>query len=219
MHESYGKFFVSILILASVLCGSAFGDENSDARGESGDSLQGYLPSGCYHAGQYRQEKTVAGLEQPLVTAGNFLYTCDQGLIWHTAMPVTETIIYKISGEHFVLNAENHLNPLDGRVHKALGTLLNHLIGGNLDYLKRHFQTVDANDKLRLLPKQKRLKNFLQYIEIVPSADNVQINLQHSADETTRISIFATRVFESFDVDSCKVLLPEKAFACGALFL
>lgn len=206
------KFTFLMLALASWWCAPVIAQDNID-------TLQEYLPSGCHHAGQYRQEKTLAGLEQALITEGSFVYSCELGLIWHTATPVTETIIYKITAEHFLLSEDNILNPLDGRVHQALGTLLNHLVGGDTVYLQRHFQITVADNALRLNPKQKRLKKFIQYIEIIPQDQNVKITLRHNPDEATQILITERRVFEAFDMERCKILLPEKAFACGALFL
>lgn len=206
------KFAFLILALACAWCAPVIAQDNTD-------TLQEYLPSGCHHAGQYRQEKTLAGLEQALITEGSFVYSCELGLIWHTAAPVTETIIYKITAEHFLLSEDNILDPLDGRVHKALGTLLNHLVGGDTAYLQRNFHLAVADNALRLNPKQKRLKKFIQYIEIIPQDQNVEITLRHNADEATQILITERQVFKTFDLDRCKTLLPEKAFACGALFL
>src|SRR5690606_6464173 len=206
------KFTFLMLALASWWCAPVIAQDNID-------TLQEYLPSGCHHAGQYRQEKTLAGLEQALITEGSFVYSCALGIIWHTATPVTETIIYKITAEHFLLSEDNIINPLDGRVHQALGTLLNHLVGGDTVYLQRHFQITVADNALRLNTKQKRLKKFIQYIEIIPQDQSVKITLQHNPDEATKMLSTERRVFEAFDMERCKILLPEKAFACGALFL
>lgn len=212
MLLSHRKFTLLMLALISGWCVPALATDQVNA-------LQEYLPSGCHHAGQYRQEKTLAGLDQALITEGSFVYSCELGLIWHTALPVTETIIYKITAEHFLLSEDNILNPLDGRVHKALGILLNHLVGGDTAYLQRHFQIETADNVLRLNPKKNRLKKFIQYIEISPQNKNVEITLRHGANEATKILITERQVFEAFDMECCKALLPENAFACGALFL
>lgn len=211
MHSSCRKFSTLILALTA-WCAQSIAADNAEA-------LKAYLPSGCYHGGHYQQERTLAGLAQPLATEGSFAYSCDRGLIWHTADPVTETVIYKATGKHFLLDGENNLNPLEGRVHQALGTLLNHLIGGDAAYLTRHFHAEIKDEYLRLVPRQSRLKKFIQNIEINPRDDKVEIRLQHPADETTQITITGQQVFETFDMARCKALLPEQTIACGTLFL
>jgi hypothetical protein len=181
--------------------------------------LANYLPSGCYHSGQYRQEKVIAGLDQALVTQGVFIYSCDEGLIWHTESPVTETTIYKISGNFFVLNETDDLNPLEGRIHQALGTLLNRLVGGDVTYLQRQFTVATEAESLRLVPKQKRLRKFIRAILIYPQDEQVKITIEHAPGEFTRIEISDRKTYPALDVALCKSLLPTKAIACGALFI
>lgn len=181
------------------------------------DALRDYLPSGCHHSGQYLQHKTLTGLAHPLVTQGMFIYACDHGLVWHTAAPITETAIYKISGQHYLLSESDELVPMKGRVHQSLGTLLNHLIGGDSAYLERHFHAAAETDHLRLTPKNKRLKKFIQYISIHPQGDKVAIELQHAAGESTYITISDRQIHTSLTQDLCAQLLPSKSLACDTL--
>lgn len=202
----------AMTLLVAALSSSVFADKTAQ------DALQSYLPGGCYHTGQYRQERQVAGLSQLLVTEGDFIFACENGLIWHTASPLIETTIYKTAGDHFLLDAANRPTKLDGRVHQALGSLLNHLVGGDAVYLSRHFTAVEETGRVRLTPKQNRLKKFIQYIEIKPLPDAVELWLAHSANEYTHITIFDRREFATMDGSSCIELTPEKATACGLLF-
>lgn len=180
-------------------------------------TLDDYLPAGCYHSGDYLQQKIIPGLAQPLQTQGTFVYSCDHGLVWHTQHPIVETAIYKISGRHFLATDDNALNPMTGRVHQSLGTLLNHLIGGDAAYLQRHFQAAMEPGQLQLIPKNKRLKKFIQYILIEPKDDQVTIELHHAGDELTHITIVDRHVHEHLDQPLCEQLLPGKELACTTL--
>src|SRR5690554_2578313 len=210
-HISHRAVFAMMLSLISLLSSATLTAQ------ETPDPLRDYLPSGCYHSGQYLQHKTLTGLAHPLVTQGVFIYACDHGLIWHTGEPITETAIYKISGQHFLLSESGELAPMKGRVHQSLGTLLNHLIGGDSAYLQRHFHAATETDHLRLTPKNKRLKKFIQHISIHPQGDKVAIELQHAAGESTHITISDRQIHTSLAQDLCEQLLPSKSLACDTL--
>lgn len=104
-----------------------------------GDAVSSHLPSGCIHSGSFFQEKTLEGMAKPLQTRGDYLFHCEQGLIWHTVSPLTETAIYRAAGEHWLLNADGSTSRLDSRLHKSLGNLLNRLVGGDAEWLQRNF--------------------------------------------------------------------------------
>lgn len=195
-------------------------DETTRAEVSEQTSMQlltDYLPTSCYHSGAYRQEKKLDGINQPLESQGNFIFSCQHGLIWHTQSPVTETAVYTARGKHFLV-VDEQASPLDNRVHKALGTLLNHLMGGDTQYLLRNFTIEEKAHSLQLTPKHKRLKRAVQGIDITQHDALVTIRLAHSNSEHTRITIFDERVYDMLDATICREHHPTKARACTALF-
>ncbi len=180
--------------------------------------LSGYLPESCYLAGEYQQHKTLAGMDKPLITDGSFAFNCNQGLIWHTQAPITETIIYKLQGNHVVLRADGSAQALDGRAQRALGKILNNLIGGNSDYLKQTFSIAEKNSSLELIPKNKQMQKFLHSLSITPQADSVKITLQLAEQETIAIRIFERRSFTSLEQTQCEQLPKLPPQACKILF-
>jgi hypothetical protein len=192
-------------------------------------TLSSYLPEGCYHAGEYQQHKTLAGMDKPLITDGSFAFNCNQGLIWHTQSPITETIIYKAQGDHLMVRADGSTQVLDSHAQRALGKILNNLIGGNSDYLQQTFSIVEKGSSIKkedsvkessveLTPKNKQMQKFLHSLSITPQADSVNITLQLAEQETIAIRIFARRSFTSLDQTQCEQLPKLPPQACKALF-
>jgi hypothetical protein len=181
--------------------------------------LSSFLPGGCYHAGEYQQHKTLAGMDKALITDGSFAFNCNQGLIWHTQSPITETIIYKAQGNQFVVRADGTTQALEGRAQRALGKILNNLIGGNSDYLRQTFSIAQKDDNVELTPKNKQMQKFLLSLSITkPHADSVKIILQLAQQETIAIRIFARRSFTTLEQTQCEQLPKLPPLACNMLF-
>lgn len=222
MRSPFAKIFATIfLMLATFLAAplTVWADATK---------LSSYLPEGCYHAGEYQQHKTLAGMDKPLITDGSFAFNCNQGLIWHTQSPITETIIYKAQGDHVIMHADGSTQVLDSRAQRALGKILNNLIGGNSDYLQQTFSTLDKNsvgkdntekeNSVELTPKNKQMQKFLHSLSITPQADSVKITLQLAEQETIAIRIFARRSFTSLEQAQCELLPKLPPQACKILF-
>lgn len=198
--------------------------------GASADTakLSNYLPEGCYHAGEYQQHKTLVGMDKPLITDGSFAFNCNQGLIWHTQSPITETIIYKAQGDHVIMRADGSAQVLDSRAQRALGKILNNLIGGNSDYLQQTFSILEKNsaekdskdkeNSIELTPKNKQMQKFLHSLSITPQTDSVKITLQLAEQETVTIRIFARHSFTSLEQTQCEQLPKLPPQACKILF-
>jgi hypothetical protein len=220
MRAFFSKFFTAIFFISTAPL-TAWANTTT---------LSSYLPEGCYHAGEYQQHKTLAGMDNPLITDGSFVFNCNQGLIWHTQSPITETIIYKAQGDHFMVRADGGTQVLDSRAQRALGKILNNLIGGNSDYLQQTFSITEKetsdekgtnNEKessVELIPKNKQMQKFLHSLSITPQTDSVKITLQLAEQETIAIRIFARRSFTSLEQTQCEQLAKLPPQACKILF-
>lgn len=216
MRLSFVKIFTTIVLaLAIPLSLTAWADAAN---------LSSYLPQGCYHAGEYQQHRTLAGMDKPLITDGSFAFNCNQGLIWHTQSPITETIIYKAQGDHVIVQADGSSQILDSRAQRALGKILNNLIGGNSDYLQQTFSIVEKDNSIekessvQLTPKNKQMQKFLRSLTITPQADSVNITLQLAEQETIAIRIFARHSFTNLEQTQCEQIPKLPPPACKILF-
>lgn len=183
-----------------------------------GDDISSHLPSGCIHSGVYYQEKTLEGMAKPLQTRGDYIFHCEQGLIWHTASPVTETAIYRATGDHWLLDADGSTARLDSRLHKSLGNLLNRLVGGDATWLQRYFKAEADSAGLELRPRQSGMRRAIERIHIRREAELATIVMWHSDGEVTRIVISDSHVQETLDATQCEAARPGQKMACYLLF-
>jgi hypothetical protein len=224
MHSHLAKPFIALVLALAIplaLPLTAWADAAK---------LDSYLPQGCYHAGEYQQHKTLAGMDKPLITDGSFAFNCNQGLIWHTQSPIIETIIYKAQGDHVIVRADGSTQALDSRAQRALGKILNNLIGGNSDYLQQTFSiteksnsieegnSAEKDSSIELIPKNKQMQKFLHSLSITPQAESVKITLQLAEQETIAIRIFARHSFANLEQAQCEQLPKLPPQACKILF-
>ena len=212
-RASVGLVFVSLFSLSSLFLSLLLVSSNSHA-----GALDTYLPQGCYHSGQYQQNKTLKDMTKPLVTEGSFAFNCNYGLIWHTQLPIVETAIYKTQGDYFILAKDTAPKKLDNRIYRALGKLLNNLIGGNNEYLQQNFTIDERVNSVVLTPKNKQMKKFLQTLTISSLDKGIKLHLDVADQETLDIQIFSQKSLESFEQNQCEQLADLQPKSCELLF-
>lgn len=181
------------------------------------DLLKKYLPETCYQTGEFEQQKPLGKTQKILDSQGRFAFACDKGLVWHTETPLVETSLYQKDGRQWLKSGDNPLQPLTGKIHRQLGDILNQLIGGNQQYLTKHFLMQENDSNLVLTPKQSRMKKFLQNIVIRPTADAVTIKMQHP-DAFTQVRIFNITSRESLNQNQCRESTQTSDEICQQLF-
>lgn len=180
--------------------------------------LRELLPQSCYIAGEFLQRKQLADIPQALESNGEFIFACNQGLIWRTLEPLPETLIYRRDGKHQLLLPDIDAERLKGRVHQELGKILNNLIGADLDYLNEHFDDARIENHHVLTPRNKRLRKFINNIVIKPEPEGTHISILQQKQETTDITITQTQSFDAINADNCPELFRPQARACSLLF-
>lgn len=189
-------------IILSLMCVSAVQAANL-AAAPSTILLDGYLPEGCYQTGLYEQQKSIAGMSKLLETQGSFAFACDKGLLWHTAAPLNETLVYSLQGNTQIVRADGSSQKLSGTVQRHLGQMLNNLIGGNRAYLEKTFAIVATDSGIRLTPRKKRMEKFLRAIDMTRSGDTVTIRMQHQGDEFTAIRVYQLQALQKLGREEC----------------
>lgn len=195
-------------------------DAGENLQPDPGASLNHYLPESCYQTGRYTQQKSVAGIKKLLATEGNFAFACDKGLLWHTSLPLTETLVYQLQGGTQLVHADGSSQKLSGTLQRHLGQMLNHLLGGNSAYLEKTFVIAASETGIQLTPRKKRMEKFLRNIQITRSSDAVTIRMQHQGDEFTAIRVFDLQSLPSLSAAQCAQLLSagnSVAIACQQL--
>jgi hypothetical protein len=210
----------AILFVLHISIGAMAAGETVNSPSNSAPSIKYYLPESCYQTGRYTQQKSVAGMNKLLETHGRFAFACDKGLLWHTAAPLSETLVYQLRGTTQLVRADGSSQRLSGTVQRHLGQMLNHLLGGNSAYLEKTFFIAATDTGIALTPRKKRMEKFLRRIDITRTADAVAIRMQHQGDEFTAIRVYELQPLPSLNAMQCAQLLeaePPVASACQQL--
>jgi len=165
---------------------------------------------GCSFAGNFEQAKHITGLADSLKSSGVFYYSCQHGVIWKTAAPITEAIIFKKNQTAFLLQGDT-LKPLKSRPMKVLGRLLNSLIGGDVETLSELFSVsaseITDTENVTLMPRKQNLKRGLKQIELeyplAASVDQkwVAISMLSRRDELTSIRATVVSVLDEVEAE------------------
>lgn len=209
-----------LCVLLLVFAANIAVSESVNPQPVSPSLLKHYLPESCYQIGRYTQQKSIAGINKLLDTEGSFAFACDKGLLWHTALPLNETLVYQLQGGTQLVRADGTSQKLSGTVQRHLGQMLNHLLGGNSAYLEKMFVIAATETGIQLTPRKKRMEKFLRNIHITRTRDAVTIRMQHQGDEFTAIRVFELQPLPSLSAPQCAQLLPagnSVAIACQQL--
>lgn len=176
------------------------------------------FPQACYLSGTYQQTKTLPGLPGTVESHGDFIFSCDKGLIWHTALPVRDTLVYAIDGRQYKILQGAVTQPLNDAVHRHLNRLLNGLIGADAEYLQRHFDLRPQENGIELFPKRRRMKRFLDSISLRQREAMVHLLLNQSDAARTEITLSDVTDHAQLGLSSCIMQFEHHTQACHALF-
>lgn len=180
--------------------------------------IKGFLPQHCYFSGRFVQNRKVESIPASLESQGNFLFSCEHGLIWHTGLPTRETVIYTNGKKHFQVDSDGRIEPLKGRLHDNMALLLNGLMGADVNYLEKYFSfgTIEP-DNVELQPKKKNMRKFIEQLNLRKLDESIEINLVNDARNNTTIRIYDIQVLNEFGIEQCRRHYPEPANICDSL--
>lgn len=196
---------VLLFFMSMLACGHAFGSTEDLARA---------LPDACYHSGKFRQSKTVDGVDAPLISSGSYVFNCNKGLIWHIQMPIIETTVYTVRGKPTRVSEQGQVSQLDSRLQRALGEILNNIIGGNRRYIDKHFVIATTTSGYSLTPKNRRIRKSLNTVLLDNRNDRERLTLVQSDTETTVIDIYEHHAHDKLSESSCAALRTVPTQSC-----
>jgi len=163
--------------------------------------------SECVFYGTFEQKQELASLDKPLHSNGVFFYHCDYGVIWSTKTPIYETLVLKADGTGAVIK-ESQTHKLKSQHSRFLGTLLNGLMGSDVDSVKAQFdieQLEAGTPKYLLKPKKRRIRRAIKKVVISmpkdqdPSVEAVTISITDRNSQLTEIRSYRNTVFSRTD--------------------
>lgn len=133
---------------------------------------------------RFTEERTVAGIEGPLLSSGTLSFAAPDRFARHTLQPTRESM--EVQGRTLILRRGNRTRQLEIDAVPEVGALLEALratLTGDAALLARHFSTTltgdDAKWVLRLRPVDPRLAQQVREVELVgQGADLRSILLQ-----------------------------------------
>ena len=185
-------------------------------------NIDKFLPESCLIAGKFNQQQRLADIPKPLDSSGQYIFNCSQGLIWATEQPQSETLVYRLDDKHYIQTPGEKAKRLRGRINREMGKILNNLIGANREYLRDNFeQTLLNENQLKLVPKNKHVRNHIASITVTPGIvdgkNTIQIDIDQ-VQEFLAITIFPIQTFAQLDQPICSEKFPAYSSSCALLF-
>ena len=148
----------NLLIFCGFLCANtAFANIDEKAL------LQSVMPTACHFSGGFMQSKTVQGLPKPLVSEGEFFFSCDMGMIWQTQAPFAESLIYSNYFNYRII--DDDIEKLSSLTHYGMSKVMLKMLNGDVDYFAKSFEAVLlADNELSLSPESKFMKKAIDKI-------------------------------------------------------
>ncbi len=173
----------------------------------------------CHYTADFVQRKTLPSLPVPLVSQGSLLFACDLGLIWHTAGPIQETLVYTADSAHFRVDSAGRTHLLQGVAHDFMANLLLGLMAGDSAAVTGHFdvEIVVPETVWLLKPSATVMRDFVTSIGLALIDDALNITVDGARGDKVDIATSTTEPLEGFESGQCNgtIVLPEAA--CAAL--
>ncbi len=184
----------------------------------------------CHFSGDFTQQKRLAGVARPVVSNGQFLYSCERGVIWQVEMPESDVLVLRADPGSNKSRAfrivEQHVEPLKGRQSRFLTQLIMSLMAGDQAALQSQFEvTQEPNSVVVLTPKKRALKRVIKRIEVSSETGGdvegpkgkMQIRMIDRNGQITQINAHQKQRFDALSQALCEQASMSKQ-ACGLLY-
>lgn len=190
--------------------------------------LADIFPTSCHFSGQFLQRKNINGLPVPLLSNGDFFFSCDLGLVWSTHSPVNEAILYINSSRSYRVNDEGNIYPLSSVTRYIMSKVLLRLLKGDIDYFAEEFLIMrsDDNEMLVLRPESQFMKkgiDSIQFKKEVGIEDEVSLRVivTDITGQNTELNIEGIKEHQIDGKDQaseqCEMLYPDTLQWCKVL--
>ncbi|MBU3020487.1 outer membrane lipoprotein carrier protein LolA [Aestuariibacter sp. A3R04] len=223
MTKIYPKWFASMLFLGGLSGALAA----KDTQPEDEALLASVFPSGCHFSGQFTQKKAIEGLPVPLMSTGDFYYSCDLGLVWHTSEPFKDAILYVNGSNNFRADETGALTPLTGTTRYIMSNIFVRLLKGDTQYFTEEFAISPADDNAIVMrPHSDMMRRGLDSIHIqkkdtAEAGVSLDIAITDATGQLTSVSIADINEY-AFEgkrsaYEQCQTLYSDTATWCQVL--
>ena len=184
------KIFFSCVIAVFLF----FLNSNKSIAQNTNQDLQNHIRKLTSVIGNFEQKKHIKILKLPLLSYGVFSYKKEDGLIWQTLRPIESMI--KITEKNGTLSGKNENSLKVVTSSNLISEIFLGVLSGNMDKIDEIFQIkdqqVESGWELLLIPKSKRLGDYISTILISGKTDIESITLNESSGDITEIALHVT---------------------------
>lgn len=215
---------------------------------EHSQTLALIAPDACHFSGSFHQSKHVKSLPVLLESTGDFLFSCQYGLIWRTKQPVLESLIFTKENTHFLMTENEDATVLEGAEYDFMAKLLLGLMSGDTHYIEKAFEvevqhTADSKkaieatettnkQTIQLTPKSKFIKKAIHSVLLSKELTNASLrititdkNQQATKIETKQVKTFSDeKGFGKYcstqfaDSETCQLLMGKGHFPISEVY-
>ncbi len=174
----------------------------------------------CQYTGDFKQERHLQELENPLVSTGSFLFSCNRGLLWEVRKPIADSRVYTSQKLNFRVRSNARVTQLHGIADSRTATLLLNFLSGDTTALAKDFDLIsdaESPGKLILLPKNRSVKKRLTQLIVQQELDTVRITIQAPSMGDVVISIDNIAPFTTSDLSTCRQFSQQPQPNCSIL--
>ena len=194
------------------LCANAESNGTELPQGEE-QLLSAIFPPSCHFSGQFQQQKHVEGIAFPLVSSGDFFYSCDLGLVWNTQKPFQDAMLYANASASFRVNEQGEIEPLTGTARYIMSSVFIRLLEGDTAYFAEEFDVSfdSATGTTVLIPNGEFMRRGLQQIAVQKTPhENQQVSLHTTiTDITGQNTVIRITETDNYLIDGKKAAFEE----------
>lgn len=146
--------------------------------------------------GQFTQEKTVKGFQQPLRSMGDFVVVKGQGIVWHVRKPFASSLVVKpdsLQSRRADGSLSMQMRAEDEPVLRTVNAMLFAVMSADLVQLHHFFEVSGKAQasgwQMRLLPHDPMLAQWLASIELEGGQFVREVRLQEARGDSSLIRI------------------------------
>jgi outer membrane lipoprotein carrier protein len=201
---------ISLIILLSIICGNAFSQDRKKLSESVKQVFEQTMMAEVLKIKtlqcDFVQEKTSTLVNEKSVATGFLLYQSPSMLRWEYTAPTPSILI--LNGKDAIFRDKNGKEQGNATILKQLGSIIISMINGESLRQNKIFSTdvfeTDKNFMVTLMPLQKRLRNYYNFIELTLDRNTFlasEIAMYEKSGDKTVIFLNNKKINIEFDVN------------------
>lgn len=172
-------------------------------------------------AGEFTQHRTINGLPITLKSSGDFIFSRNLGLYWHTQIPFNQSITFKkddiiLWSEPGVTSVEEDIDLIEKHTSKMLLAFFS----ADLASIQNQFtseitESENGAWKVQLLPKTKLIAKVIDAVELQGNDAIEQLKISSANGDVTELLFENLHTVGTLNPNLCQYFYRQINSACG----